>query len=68
MDILWLSQQLRRSGWSLFVVFRVFVVFVGHWGGTLVAFTALVRFMGLNVSCGVDCVFIINGVLGMDAC
>ena len=29
-----------------FVAFRVFVVFMGHWGGTLVAFTALVVFMG----------------------
>ena len=31
----------------LFVAFRVFVVFMGHYGGTLVAFTALVRFTGL---------------------
>ena len=43
-----LSQHLRRSGWSFFVAFRVFVdVFMGHWGGTLVVFTALVMFMGL---------------------
>ena len=47
MDVLWLSQHLRRSGWSFFVAFRVFVVFMGHWGGTLVAFTVLVLFMGL---------------------
>ena len=53
------------------MAFRVFVVFMGHWGGTLVAFTALVLFMGLwsrtflvDVSCGVYCVFIVNGVLG----
>ena len=44
---LWLSLHLRRSGWSFFVAFRVFVVFMGHWGGTLVAFTVLVLFMGL---------------------
>ena len=34
-------------GLVLFVAFRVFVVFMGHWGRTLVVFTALVLFMGL---------------------
>ena len=31
----------------LFVAFRVLVVFMGHYGGTLVAFTALVLLMVL---------------------
>ena len=31
----------------IFVAFRVFVAFMGHWGWTLVAFTAQV-FMGLG--------------------
>ena len=34
---------MRRSGCHpppFFVVFRVFVAFMGHWGGTVVAFTA----------------------------
>ena len=30
---------IRRLGCPLFVAFRVFVTFMGHWGGTLVAFT-----------------------------
>ena len=29
-----------------FVALRVFVAFMGHWGGTLAAFTAFVMFMG----------------------
>ena len=37
---------IRRFGWSFFVAFRVFVAFMGYWGGILVAFTALVVFMG----------------------
>ena len=45
---LWLSQHLRRSGCPPpFVALRVLVVFMGHYGGTLVAFTALVHCMGL---------------------
>ena len=36
---------MRRLGWSPFVAFRVFVMFMGHWGGTLVAFTVFVLFM-----------------------
>ena len=31
----------------LFVAFRVLVVFMGHYGGTLVVFTVLVQCMGL---------------------
>ena len=31
----------------VFVAFRVFVVFMGHWSWTLVVFTVLVWFMGL---------------------
>ena len=33
-------------GLALLVAFRVFVAFMRHWGGILVAFTALVVFMG----------------------
>ena len=33
-------------GLVLLVAFRVFVAFMGHWGGILVAFTASVVFMG----------------------
>ena len=39
LDVLWLSQHLRHSGWSFFVAFSAFVVFMRHWGGTPVAFT-----------------------------
>ena len=44
----------------LFVPFRVFVMFMGHWGGTLVAFTVLVGFywaLGLDV-CGAFAAFV----------
>ena len=37
---------MRHSGPVIFVVFRVFVVFMGHRGWTLVAFTELVVFRG----------------------
>ena len=37
---------MRRLGWSFFVAFGVFVAFMGHWGGILLAFTGLVVFMG----------------------
>ena len=41
-------------GLIVFVAFRVFVAYMGHWGGTVVAFTVLAVFM-LNV-CGVHSV------------
>ena len=44
---------MRRSGWSFFVAFRVFVAFTGRWG--------------LDV-CGVYSVFIVYGVFGLDVC
>ena len=53
------------------VAFRVFVVFMGHWSWTLVAFYSISSVygdLGLNVSCGVYYVFVLNGVLGMGAC
>ena len=36
----------RHSGLVLLVAFRVFVVFMGHWGRNCPAFTALIVFMG----------------------
>ena len=52
------------------VAFRVFVVFMGHWSWTLVAFysiSSVFEHLGLNVSCGVYYVFVVNGVLRMGA-
>ena len=37
---------MRHSGLVLLVAFRVFVVFMGHWGGNRLAFTVLVVSMG----------------------
>ena len=37
---------MRHSGLVLLMAFRVFVVFMGHWGRNRPAFTALVVFMG----------------------
>ena len=53
------------------VAFRVFVVFMGHWSWTLAAFhsvSSVYGALGMNVSCGVYCVFVVIGVLGMGAC
>ena len=36
---------MRRSGWSFFVAFRVFVAFTGRWGWTFVACTVFLLFM-----------------------
>ena len=36
----------------IFVAFRVFVAFKGHWGWTLVAFTELVVFRGVGLVVG----------------
>ena len=36
----------------IFVAFRVFVAFMGHWGWALVAFTELVVFRGVGLDVG----------------
>ena len=36
----------------IFVAFRVFVAFMGHWGWTLVAFTELEVFRGVGLVVG----------------
>ena len=37
---------------NIFVAFRAFVAFMGHWGWTLVAFTELVVFRGVGLVVG----------------
>ena len=61
---------IRRLGWSFYVAFRVFVAFMGHWGGILLAFTVLVSVywaLGLNVLCRLRCLYCLWSVLG-DVC
>ena len=46
----------RAFGPVILVAFRLLVVFMGDWGGTRLAFTALVVLMGalaVNIFCGV---------------
>ena len=49
----------------IFVAFRVFVAFMGHWGWTLVAFKELEVFRVVGLVVGGVCIYGIYGALAL---